>query len=43
METSNSGHNGAAVNAQNHKGELGPRETCNSGAEVAVLIAKNHT
>ena len=41
METIYSGHNVAVVNALNHRGGLGPIETCNSGAKVAVLNAKN--
>ena len=40
METSNSGHNVAVVNAQNHRWGLRPIETCNSGTKVAVLHAK---
>ena len=42
METSNSCHNGAVVNSQNNRCGLGHIETCNSGAKVAVLNAKNH-
>ena len=42
IETINSGHNVAVVNAQNYRGGLGPIETCNSGAKDAVLNAKNH-
>ena len=41
VETINSGHNVAVVNAQNHRWGLGPIETCSSGAKVAVLNAKN--
>ena len=29
------------LNAKNHKSGLGPIETCNSGAKVPVLNAKN--
>ena len=41
MGTINSCHNVAVVNAQNHRLALGPIETCNSGAKVAVLH-ENH-
>ena len=40
METINSAHNVAVVRAQNHRWELRPIATCNSGAKVAVLNAK---
>ena len=40
METSNSGHYVAVVNAQTNRCGLGTIETCNSGAKVAVLNAK---
>ena len=40
MGTINSGHNVAVVNAHNNRCGLGPIETCNSDAKVAVLHAK---
>ena len=40
MKTINSGHNVAVVNAQNHRLGLGPIETRNSRAKVAVLNVK---
>ena len=40
IETINPAHNVAVGNAQNHRRGLGPIETCNSGAKVAVLNAK---
>ena len=42
METINSGHNVAVVNAQNHRCGLGPIATSNSDAKVAVLNEQNH-
>ena len=42
METLNSGHNVAVVNARNHICGLEHIETCNSGAKFAVLKAKNY-
>ena len=41
IETIDSGHNDAVVNAENHKWGLETIETCNSDAKVAVLLAKN--
>ena len=41
METSVSGANHADLNAQNHRWELGPIQTCNSGHKVAVLKEQN--
>ena len=41
VETIDSGHNVAVVNAQNHRWGLGPIVTCSSGAKVAVLNAQN--
>ena len=41
IETINSGHNVAAVKAQNHRLGLGPIETCNSGYNDAVLHVQN--
>ena len=38
----NSGHNVAVVNAQIHKGGLGPIETSYSDAKDGVLNAQNH-
>ena len=40
METYNSVHNDDVVSVPNHRCGLGPIETCNSGAKVAVLNAK---
>ena len=40
IEPSNSGANHAEVNAQNDRSYQGPLETCYSGPEVAVLLAK---
>ena len=43
IETINSGHNDAVVNAKKKNWwRLGPIETCNSGAKDAVLNAKNY-
>ena len=41
METSNSGANHAVFHAQNDRCGVGPIETCNSDAKVAVWNAKN--
>ena len=43
METSYSGANYAVLRAQNDRGCLGPIETINSGHNVAVVYAQNHT
>ena len=41
IETINSGHNAAVVNAQNHRRGLGPIETSISDANHVVLHAQN--
>ena len=40
METSDSGATHTVLNAQNDRGGLGPKDTINSGHNVAVLNAK---
>ena len=42
METLNSDHNVAVVNARNHRCDLEHIETCNSRAKFSVLKAKNY-
>ena len=42
METSDSGANHTVLHAQSRRLGLGHIETCNSGAKVALLDAKNH-
>ena len=41
METSNSGANHAVLHALNDRCGLGPRETINSGHNVAVVNSQN--
>ena len=41
METSDFGANHTVFNAQNDSGGLGPKETINSGHNVAVVNAQN--
>ena len=43
METSYSCANHAVLRPQNDRGGLGPIETINSGHNVAVVYAQNHT
>ena len=40
METSNSDAKHDVLNAQNHRGGLGPIETCNSGPKFSVFYSK---
>ena len=42
METNNSGANHAVLQAQNDRLDLGPKETINSGHNVAVVNAQIH-
>ena len=42
IETIDSGHNDAVVNAENHRWGLRPIETCNSDANHVVLHAQNN-
>ena len=41
METSNSDANHVGLNAKNHRSDLGPTQTCNSGPKVADFACKN--
>ena len=42
METSISGANNAVLHSQNDRRGLGPKETINSGHNVALVNAQNH-
>ena len=42
METSDSGANHAVLHAQSRRLGLGHMETCNSGAKVPIMNARNH-